>query len=727
MKRSAIILAVLLESLFVFTAFEVQGEITTLNPIADSYVDSYLPNQNYGTSTTLRVMGEATNYRTLLKFDFADIALATINKATLRMYVNVYLGGPWNNVSRATNNSWTETGVTWNNQPSVNFTHSVKFAPKSGWNEIAITDLLRDAQQVGSILSIRLHDPAEGGYLESDVYYSSRQGANQPQLVIVYNNDAPTIGNFQAPSSVYVNQFFFLNASVQDLDGSNEIVNATLQLTSSVVLRWVKGYGYEFALQSDPNDYCSLDQELSFKSTINSTAYRLSWRIKLNAPIGWYSIVGTNTKVWDINDASGTNSKSNLFQLTKIAVTLQAQDSVGTNLPRQVKFNGTLANGTSFTGNSNSNGELDLITVYGSHFINVWWSQHLTFSSSVSITGNGTAGINTKIARLNYGASYVLFSLNYTDMPTPQLQKNSNYNWAIGATTAAGLVEFKMDNTNWVKTTEPYYFTISSTSYTKSTGTWVFSNNTFSFQVPFSTQTLAMSWDLWLDYDGFSIQLESGLVLSSVQRQSGQLFMTVSGSGTKYLRVTGPKPYYVKVGSFYAIEGTKWSYNASAAYTQITESYSTQNILVSWLPLSIDDTGHSSDESSKPKTVPEQLVEAVSTAVFAISSNYVGAIVSVLALVGLILSIYFGEKTLAVILAIVTVYLVFDMVSVFILKPQLLFPSGLGFLEPLLWVPPQVALEMFGGLAVQQFVQMMMMGSFIALLVGTVYGVSQRR
>lgn len=329
----------------------------------------------------------------------------------------------------------------------------------------------------------------------------------------------------------------------------------------------------------------------------------------------------------------------------------------------------------------------------------------ITFLVNQGATAEIWDGLNLTSYSIDFANNKLKLRLAYAYDNSSISNGNVSFNGVIARTDAAGWATFNLDSFidfNWGLTAYGVQDLFYGLSYKN------------------QNQTVPLQ-----KISGIFIQTEDGLTLSSVNSQGGQLSMILSGSGTKFVRVKAPKPYYVKIGSLFCIEGVNWTYNSTGGYTEITASYSTQTILASWIPLTTD-TGLSG-LTTRSKTVPEQLVEAVSTAVFAISSNYVGAIVSVLALVALLLSIYFGEKTLAVILAFVTVYLVLDMVSVFILKPQLLFPSGLSFLEPLLWVPPQVALEMFGGLAVQQFVQMMMMVSLIALLVGTVYGVSQRR
>jgi len=126
---------------------------------------------------------------------------------------------------------------------------------------------------------------------------------------------APTIGQFSTSSyTVYADTDFYLNATIPDVDGLNDFVNATLEINNSVILKWENSTN-TFSIQSDPNSYCTLDASGSSRTQINSTAYELSWKIKLSSsyPVGGKSIVATNTKVFDSGGLSGSNSYSSLF------------------------------------------------------------------------------------------------------------------------------------------------------------------------------------------------------------------------------------------------------------------------------------------------------------------------------------------------------------------------------------------------------------------------------
>jgi hypothetical protein len=124
----------------------------------------------------------------------------------------------------------------------------------------------------------------------------------------------PTIGEFQAPSTVYANKYFFLNATINDADGIADFVNATIEINGTIVLLWVNSTN-TFSEYSDTNNYCTLDTANSIKANLNTTAHKLSWKIKLywNYTEGSIFVISTNTKCFDSAGASGSATTTSLF------------------------------------------------------------------------------------------------------------------------------------------------------------------------------------------------------------------------------------------------------------------------------------------------------------------------------------------------------------------------------------------------------------------------------
>lgn len=157
------------------------------------------------------------------------------------------------------------------------------------------------------------------------VYMTKRSSPYNVKFAYLLLDTAPTIGSFQAPATVYANKFFFLNATINDADGSSDFSYATIEISNGVILKWTASTN-TFSKLQDTYGYCTLDAAGSIRTAINTTAYKLSWRIKLswNYPEGSVSVLSANTKVYDIAGASGSGSASNLFYVEDDLVVSEA-------------------------------------------------------------------------------------------------------------------------------------------------------------------------------------------------------------------------------------------------------------------------------------------------------------------------------------------------------------------------------------------------------------------
>ena len=157
-------------------------------------------------------------------------------------------------------------------------------------------------------------------------------------------NHPPTIGGFQSPSIVYANKYFFLNATITDPDGVTDLVNATIEISNGIILKWVNGPD-AFSKQQDTYGYCTLDATDSFKTLINSTTYRLSFKIKLgwSFPEGSVDILSFNTKCFDSYGKSGSSSHEALFTFEDDLIVYSASvDDSRINPSQPITFSGTL-------------------------------------------------------------------------------------------------------------------------------------------------------------------------------------------------------------------------------------------------------------------------------------------------------------------------------------------------------------------------------------------------
>jgi hypothetical protein len=103
---------------------EASGTVhVTLYSIADSDAYSGTPDVNYGTNAALYVRSNSDLDYAYIKFDLSNLPLgANIVSASLDIFLwgtggSIYVGDTIG-AYYCSDNSWTESGITWNNKPS---------------------------------------------------------------------------------------------------------------------------------------------------------------------------------------------------------------------------------------------------------------------------------------------------------------------------------------------------------------------------------------------------------------------------------------------------------------------------------------------------------------------------------------------------------------------------------------------------------------------------------
>ncbi len=154
----------------------------TLNPVADSHVNSSSTTTNYGTLNPIRTREDATlatpTYRPYYQFNVPAFS-GTVQSVKLRLFVttassamtqSVYLVG----------NGWTETGINWGNAPALpgSSIGSGVAGTANAYVEFTLTTPINPSTTYSFALK------SSG---TTSVYFSTREdGTNKPQLVIVY-------------------------------------------------------------------------------------------------------------------------------------------------------------------------------------------------------------------------------------------------------------------------------------------------------------------------------------------------------------------------------------------------------------------------------------------------------------------------------------------------------------------------------------------------------------
>jgi PKD repeat protein len=151
--------------------------LVTLTAIADSTTNEANKSANFGTIVTVRVKDRTgASFRAHVKFDLAGVS-GTVTSAKLRLFVTDPSGNGGS--VYPVSSSWTETGLTWNNQPALPASSIASLGPVAAgaWKEVDVTSAVSGTGQVSFALSGGTSDVAA---------YTSREGtsANRPQLVL---------------------------------------------------------------------------------------------------------------------------------------------------------------------------------------------------------------------------------------------------------------------------------------------------------------------------------------------------------------------------------------------------------------------------------------------------------------------------------------------------------------------------------------------------------------
>lgn len=161
------------------------SNIYTVNAVADSYVYTASPNTNFG-ATNLVVQQNINNeYRSYIKFDLTSIPGLTVTSATLWLRLRSIGAATTVKVYSCDDDSWTNNGITWNNQPATGTPQaSIDVSTAGLWYEADITSWVASQFGGNKVVSVVIRDDE---YLNrNSQYYSIETGAGayEPHLVI---------------------------------------------------------------------------------------------------------------------------------------------------------------------------------------------------------------------------------------------------------------------------------------------------------------------------------------------------------------------------------------------------------------------------------------------------------------------------------------------------------------------------------------------------------------
>jgi hypothetical protein len=164
------------------------GNTLTLAPTADTYVrDGSTSGQNFGTATVLATKTNpqvGLNRHLFLKFDVSG--LTTVTSAKLRLFGSFTASSGTSPVTLHAEDvdSWTETGLTWDNQPAAgSAVVTVPVGRTAQYWEWDLAAFVRNQIVTGQhTMSLELQNDAT---TSDPVNFNSREAAsNKPQLVV---------------------------------------------------------------------------------------------------------------------------------------------------------------------------------------------------------------------------------------------------------------------------------------------------------------------------------------------------------------------------------------------------------------------------------------------------------------------------------------------------------------------------------------------------------------
>jgi hypothetical protein len=158
--------------------------------VADARVQQSNPTTNYGSSSKLSA--DLPNDQSYIRFNVSGVSGA-VQSAILRLFVtNGSSNGPG---VYATDNSWSETAITWNNRPPATsgVVANVGSIVANSWAEFNVTALVAGN---GTYNFMLLPDDSDGAD------FDAREGGAPPQLVLSFTSGpTPTPSNTPTPTN----------------------------------------------------------------------------------------------------------------------------------------------------------------------------------------------------------------------------------------------------------------------------------------------------------------------------------------------------------------------------------------------------------------------------------------------------------------------------------------------------------------------------------------------
>ena len=166
--------------------YSIEPTTVSVNPLADAYVraGTYAAT-NFGTATSIVTKAGITDgYREgYLRFNLSGIT-GNITNAKLRLYVKSKEANSTRSAYAISSDTWTETGITYNNKPATGSSLVTDSITAVGWADFDVTGYIVQEYNGDKLASLCIKDPVTNNNIGTD-FYSRESGSNIPVLQII--------------------------------------------------------------------------------------------------------------------------------------------------------------------------------------------------------------------------------------------------------------------------------------------------------------------------------------------------------------------------------------------------------------------------------------------------------------------------------------------------------------------------------------------------------------
>jgi hypothetical protein len=288
------------------------GEVVTLSPIADTYVDSASEGSNYGSASQLSIDGSPSYKISYLKFDLGSLTGQNILSAVLRLKV---FSEPYSDststqyVKVVSDTSWGESVITYNNRPSSSTTLGNINAGSGSlgqWQEIDVTSFIHSNR--GQTISIGIDAPSSSS--DGVDFYSRETSSSSPQLVVTKSGS----GTLTTPTGVQASDGTYTSRVELTWDASwvakkYEVYRSNSKTGMRALLKTVYKPTYYDLTASPGINYYYWVKACFYSKCSGFSDYDFGWR-KLSGPTNLSASDGKNKyKVivsWDESPGANT-------------------------------------------------------------------------------------------------------------------------------------------------------------------------------------------------------------------------------------------------------------------------------------------------------------------------------------------------------------------------------------------------------------------------------------